>query len=87
MPLPHPAIVPLCRGYATDQIAALLNGSDEVRLMIDVEMLGDPAPGLGKDLTILYYYADAPVKIVHQAYLPAEAHGRQLEIPPYDYKA
>jgi hypothetical protein len=79
--LPRTANVPLRRGNVTDIIAFLINGQDGCDIEIDVQAIGDPAPGLPKDLSILYYYSSEPELRVQRAYVTPEAHGKRLKIP------
>lgn len=78
-----PSVFPLCIGNATEQISAKANGSNGISFDIDVTQLGDPAPGLGKDLRLLYYYGQDPDKKIHEIYIEQEAHGKRLVIPPF----
>jgi hypothetical protein len=80
-PQAYPGVMPVCRGNVTELLAGLLNGRDRIELTVDVGYLGDPAPRLPKDLTVVYYHLDDPNKRVRQVYVPAEAHGKRLVIP------
>jgi SAM-dependent methyltransferase len=74
------ANVPLKRGNVTDVLAMAVNGQNECDVEIDVTFLGDPAPGLPKDLTVLYYDAGDSNPHIQTVYIPAEAHGKRLRI-------
>src|SRR5262249_28430908 len=74
------AVSALYPGNATQAVAFVFNGSAEMSWVVSTTVLGDPAPGLGKDLEVLYYAVDDPTKLL-RAYLPAEACGRVLELP------
>jgi hypothetical protein len=78
--LPRTANVPLRRGNVTDIIAFLINGQDGCDIEIDVQAIGDPAPGLPKDLSVLYYNSSEPEPRVQSVYLAPEAHGKRLKI-------
>ena len=77
-----PAVFPLCRGNVTGFLAQILDGQDSATLLLDVEFLGDPAPELSKDLHVMYYFQDDPLRQLREVYIPAEAHGQLLEITP-----
>jgi hypothetical protein len=74
--------IPIYRGNVTEKVAACFTGCNGASLPIDVTYLEDPAPELGKDLRVTYYYAEDPHLSVRKAYVPAEAHGKTLVIPP-----
>jgi len=80
--MPRPGILPLCRGNVTETIAGIFNGRPRGEFVVDFRYFGDPAPEKGKDLTVLYYHLDDPEQRVRTVYLPAEAHGKTLSIPP-----
>lgn len=75
-----PSVFPLCRGNVTDRLAGMINGSESCEITLDVQWLGDPAPGLPKDFRLLYYYASDPDRKLMEIYIPAEAHGKKLTI-------
>jgi len=79
-----PAVYPLCRGNFTGYLGHLIDGSDGVEWIVDFMALGDPAPQLGKDLHVLYYYAEDPLRKLREIYIGAEAHGKTLFIPPFE---
>ena len=79
----RPGTVPLCVGNATEALAQVLNGRNGVTITIDVAMLGDPAPGLAKDLAVQYVYLEDPLKRLREVHIPPEAHGQQLQIPSF----
>lgn len=81
-PLIRPGIVPLCIGNVTDQLSEIVNGQDQVEIVIDVARLGDPAPDLGKDFKVSYIYMHEKIHVIHEIYIPAEAHGQTLTFPP-----
>jgi hypothetical protein len=68
------------RGNVTDIVASMANGHEKWQWVVDVGVLSDPLPTVGKDLEVIYYYADDPTKKVHRAYLEAEANGRVLAL-------
>jgi SAM-dependent methyltransferase len=82
-PLPHPAMMPLRRGNVTARIRGLCAGRASVSITVDCAVLGDPAPGMGKDLRVLYYYAGDRERRLREIHLPAEAHGSLLTIPAF----
>lgn len=78
--MPRIANVPFRRGNVTAVLAMLINGQDECDIELDVTTLGDPAPGLPKDLTVLYYNAGETNPRLHTVHIPEEAHGKRLKI-------
>lgn len=82
-PLLRPGIVPLCAGNTTEALGELVNGQNGVEMTVDVALLGDPAPGLAKELVVYYLYLEDPGKMVRAIRIAGEAHGRQLKIPPF----
>jgi hypothetical protein len=66
------------RGNVTDILASLANGHDDWLWVIDVGVLGDPLPTVGKDLEVLYYFADESDQKLYRAYIEAEANGKTL---------
>lgn len=78
----HTGLMALFRGNVTGVLAYLFNGKNQCDWDIDVNVIGDPAPGLPKDLTVLYYHADDPELRVKRIHVPEEAHGKRLIIPP-----
>jgi SAM-dependent methyltransferase len=79
-----PGVFPLCRGNVTEKLAHLMDGNDGAQIVLNVELMGDPAPGLGKDLHVTYYYANDPERRLRDIYIAAEAHGHALTIPPFN---
>jgi hypothetical protein len=79
-PISRSAICSVYRGNATDVLASLANGFREWRWTVDVRLLGDPAPGVGKDLEVYYVVGCDPQLRLQRAYLPAEAAGQILEL-------
>lgn len=75
--------LPLCFDNVKQTIAALCDGFEQCERIIDVNQLGDPAPGQAKDLSIYYTYLEDPHKRLHHSYIGAEAHGKPLNIPKY----
>ncbi len=76
-----PQVAGVCaayRGNVTDIIASIANGEDEWHWTIDVQVLGDPLPTVGKDLEVLYYYVDEIEAKVRRAYIESEASGKAL---------
>jgi len=84
--LKRTGLVPISRGNVTGILAFLLNGKDECDLEINASILGDPAPGLEKDLSVHYYDVGEPNPRVRHIYIPAEAHGKRLVIPKLKWK-
>jgi len=80
--LDRPGTVPLCKGNATEKLAELLNGQPEADLMVDGNVIGDPAPNLPKELIVQYVHLDDPAKTLREVHIAAEAHGKKLRIPP-----
>jgi hypothetical protein len=79
-----PPVAGVCAAYhgnVTDIIASLANGQDEWHWMVDVHVLGDPLPAVGKDLEVMYYYADEIDAKVRRAYIESEASGKVLVLP------
>jgi hypothetical protein len=76
-----PTVAGVCaayRGNVTDILASLANGHDEWHWTVDVQILGDPLPTVGKDLEVLYYFADEIGPKVRRAYIQPEAAGKAL---------
>ena len=76
-----PTVAAVCaayRGNVTDIVASLANGHEEWHWTVDVRVLGDPLPTVGKDLEVLYYYADEIGAKVRRAYIGSEANGKTL---------
>lgn len=76
-----PTVAGVCaayRGNVTDVVASMANGREEWHWTVDVHVLGDPLPTVGKDLEVLYYYADEIDAKVRRAYLRSEANGQAL---------
>jgi hypothetical protein len=82
--LPKPALTPVFRGNVTSRMAFMCNGKGEVDIEISANDLGDPAPEVGKDLTVTFYYTNDPERRLKNIYISAEAHGKRLCIPPFD---
>jgi len=82
-PMLRPGILPLCAGNATDTLSSLMNGQNGVLTTVDVTLLGDPAPGLAKELVVFYVYLEDPARKLREVRVSAEAHGQQLSIPPF----
>ena len=85
-PLLRPGILPLCAGNVTEQLSQRINGQNGTAMTIDVIVLGDPAPGLAKELVVYYVYLEDPAKGVREVRIAGEAHGQQLQIPPFRYE-
>ena len=66
------------RGNVTDILASLANGHDDWHWVVDVRVLGDPLPTVGKDLEVLYYFIDDAGQKLYRAYIEAEANGKML---------
>jgi hypothetical protein len=79
-PQARSAVSAIYPGNATEALALVFNGSTETTWVVSTTALGDPAPGLGKDLEVLYYAIGDPTKLL-RAYLAAEACGRVLDLP------
>lgn len=76
-----PPVASICAAYhgnVTDLVASMANGHEEWHWTVDVQVLGDPLPTVGKDLEVLYYYADEVGAKVRRAYIGAEASGKEL---------
>jgi hypothetical protein len=71
----------ITKGNVTDTISSLCDGKKEVQFEVNVNELGDPAPGLEKDFDLTWHYAEDPKKVLHRQHLSAEAHGKQIKIP------
>jgi hypothetical protein len=52
--------------------------------IIDMKVLGDPAPGCPKDLEVLYSNISEHPPLLRRAYVPAEASGQLLRLPHED---
>lgn len=76
----RPSGIPLCRGNVTDRLASLFNGNEAIRWKVDVALLGDPAPGLSKDLDLHYYFLQDPDRKLRHYRIEAEAHGKEMLI-------
>ena len=79
--LPHTGLMAIHRGNVTGILAFLLNGQPECSWEVDVNVIGDPAPGMPKDLIVLYYFAEDADQSVRRVHVAAEAHGQRLHIP------
>ena len=80
-PLSKSAVCSVYRGNVTELLASMLNGVESCRWMIDVNILGDPAPQRGKDLEVFYVVGGEPEPRLRRAYIPAEASGKILQLP------
>jgi hypothetical protein len=69
------------KGNITDMLSCKCDGKKRIEFQVDVNELGDPAPGLEKDLSLVWRYAEDPRMTPHRFYLPAEAHGKRVIIP------
>jgi radical SAM superfamily enzyme YgiQ (UPF0313 family) len=69
------------KGNITRALSRKCNGKKRVEFQVDVNALGDPAPGSAKDLSVSWRYADDPQMTLHSLYVPAEAHGKKILIP------
>jgi hypothetical protein len=49
--------------------------------MVDVRVLGDPAPQYPKDLEVFYSDLSEDPPLLRRAYIPAEASGQVLRLP------
>jgi hypothetical protein len=81
--LSRPATLPVCVGNVTEKLGEQVNGQNGVTLMVDVRVLGDPAPGLPKELSVYYVYLEDPTMMIREVRVTAEAHGRHLNLPPF----
>jgi hypothetical protein len=80
-PLAKSAVCSVYRGNVTELLASMLNGVESCRWMVDVNILGDPAPQRGKDLEVFYVVGAEPNPRLRRAYIPAEASGKILQLP------
>jgi hypothetical protein len=78
--MPAAAVAGLYPGNVTEVLACIFDGRAQTQWTVTTEILGDPAPQLGKDLEVLYTIASEPTRL-WRAYLPAEACGQVLELP------
>jgi len=83
-PPPAASVCAAFRGNVTETIASLANGHERWEWRVDVHVLGDPLPTVGKDLEVLYYFANEPGRPVRRAYLAAEAAGKTLVLSRED---
>ena len=72
------------KGNITNYLNDNYQGKKKIHFKVDVNKLGDPAPGRAKDMTITWRYAEDHKMKSYNLYIPAEAHGRHVEIPPYE---
>ena len=75
------------RGNVTDILASLANGHDDWHWVVDVRVLGDPLPTVGKDLEVLYYFADEPDQKLYRVFIEAEANGKKLVLSKARFEA
>lgn len=80
-------IASISLGNVSAVLAKKCNGKDTITFEIDVNELGDPASGRAKDLSMTWGYAEDPEKTPHHLYIPAEANGKTVEIPPFRKEA
>jgi hypothetical protein len=67
-------------GNITTALQKKCDGKEFIKFKIDVNELGDPAPGLEKDMAITWRHIEDPMMTPHYIYIPAEAHGMFVEI-------
>ena len=79
--LPKSGVNSIYRGNVSDIVGCLFNGNNRHEWLVDVNVLGDPAPQCGKDLEVFYTDLADPAQRLLRVYLPAEAAGRILSIP------
>jgi hypothetical protein len=79
--LPKPGVCAAYSGNVTEILAGLFNGGQRAEWVVDVNVLGDPVPGCGKDLEVIYANLSEPQPRLLRAYIPAEASGRSLSLP------
>jgi peptidoglycan/LPS O-acetylase OafA/YrhL len=71
-----PPINSAAPGNVTDKIKQYCRFSAKCDIVVDVNWLGDPAGGCGKDFNVEYRCTGRPE--VKTGYLPAEAHGKHI---------
>jgi hypothetical protein len=74
------ALIPIYHGNVTAILASMANGLDRWDWTVDVELLGDPAPGIPKTLEVRFLHSRDKVPQVRFAFVPAEAHGKILTL-------
>lgn len=68
-------------GNVTEILASMFNETEQVEWIVDVNVLGDPAPHLPKDLEIFYSDLSEEPPRLRRAYIPPEASGQLLNLP------
>ena len=66
-----------------DALGRIANGRNELTWTVDVDELGDPASGMGKDLIVTYVYLEDPERKLRQVHVPAVADNKELRILPF----
>lgn len=79
--LPKSGVTAVYTGNVTDAVASLFNGARSREWIVDVNILGDPAPQYPKDLEVFYSDLSEDPPLLRRAYIPAEASGRVLRLP------
>ncbi|MBI4767552.1 MAG: SPASM domain-containing protein [Deltaproteobacteria bacterium] len=73
--------VKIMLGNVTGLLQKKCNWKRKIEFVVDVNELGDRAPGMEKDLVITWCYAEDPMMTPYHLYIPAEAHGKVVAIP------
>src|SRR5262249_20335015 len=79
--LPKSGVTAVYTGNVTDVVASLFNGAPSREWIVDVNILGDPAPQYPKDLEVYYSDLSEDPPLLRRAYIPAEASGQVLRLP------
>lgn len=78
--LTRSALVPIYNGNVTAAVASMANGLDRWEWTVNVELLGDPAPGVAKALEVRFWHSRDKVPHIRTVLVPAEAHGKVLTL-------
>jgi hypothetical protein len=79
--LPKSGVSAVYTGNVTEVVASLFNGVQRREWIVDVNVLGDPAPQHPKDLEVFYSDLSETPPLLRRAYIPAEASGQVLRLP------
>jgi len=79
--LPKSGVSAVYTGNVTDVLASLFNGAQRREWIVDVNILGDPAPQYPKDLEVFYSDLSERPPLLRRAYIAAEASGQVLRLP------
>lgn len=73
----------ITHGNVTDIMKLKYDGRKSVKIKIDVNKIGDPAPGHSKDFMMTWRYAEDLTMKSYCSYIEPEADGKTIRIPTY----